>query len=279
MKRVAIFYFSGTGNTWWVSKALARQLGTYGVDASVHSIEQLSPYEADALVNEADVVAFGYPIYGSDVPIPMKKFMGDLSATTSKDSLVFCTQWLWSGDGARIGATFIRDKGFDVKWGEHFHMPNNLCVPFPIAIHNNASAKKEKYLHFSQRRIESLTEKMVAGRSFRRGFSFLAELNGLVQRAPYRRYMEHRRDSISINQETCIMCGLCTKLCPTGNLVLTGNVLEAKGVCVTCMRCYNFCPETALLFRGKAHKHHHGEPYKGPILGFDPQILTSTVGK
>lgn len=60
MKRVAIVYFSGTGNTWWVSKTLARQLGTAGVDASVHSIEQLSPFEADALVHEADAVTFGY---------------------------------------------------------------------------------------------------------------------------------------------------------------------------------------------------------------------------
>ena len=32
----------------------------------------------------------------------MKVFMGELSATKSKDTLVFCTQWLWSGDGARI---------------------------------------------------------------------------------------------------------------------------------------------------------------------------------
>jgi hypothetical protein len=40
------------------------------------------------------------------------------------------------------------------------------------------------------------------------------------------------------------------------------------------MRCYNFCPKSAFLFRGKTHKHQHGAPYKGPVPGFNPVILT-----
>ena len=241
----------------------------------MHSIEQVSPAEADELIKKADVAAFGYPIYGSDVPIPMKDFLRGLRGVKGKETLVFCTQWLWSGDGARVGATFVEEKGFNVKWGEHFHMPNNLCVPFPIPIHTNDPARKAKYLRHSEGRARRLASNMLAGRTFRRGFSFLAELNGLVQRAPYRRFMEHRRNNISTNKEPCTECGLCAGLCPTGNLVLTDKGIMTKELCVTCMRCYNFCPETAFLFRGKPHKHHHGEPYKGPVAGFDPGALTA----
>jgi ferredoxin/flavodoxin len=274
LKSVVIFYFSGTGNTWWVSHTIVRQLSHSGVDTSAHSIEQVSPTEADELIHEADVVAFGYPIYGSDVPLPMKDFLRGLRGIKAKDALVFCTQWLWSGDGARIGATFAEGKGFSVKWGEHFHMPNNLCVAFPIPIHTNAPTRKAKYLRHSENRASRLTSHMLAGKPFRRGFSFFAELNGLIQRAPYRRFMEHRRNNISVNKEPCTECGLCTGLCPTGNLVLTDKGIMSKELCVTCMRCYNFCPETAFLFRSKPHKHHHGETYKGPVDGFDPKILT-----
>jgi hypothetical protein len=42
----------------------------------------------------------------------MKVFIRSLTPVREKTAFVFCTQWLWSGDGARIGGSMLKRKGF-----------------------------------------------------------------------------------------------------------------------------------------------------------------------
>ena len=72
---VTIFYFSGTGNTWWCAEKIAETFRTAGNDATARSIEQLSPDETARMVETSDLIGLGYPIYGSDLPQPMKDFI------------------------------------------------------------------------------------------------------------------------------------------------------------------------------------------------------------
>ncbi|MBS3985927.1 MAG: EFR1 family ferrodoxin [Selenomonadales bacterium] len=275
MKTASIFYFSGTGNTWWAAAELSRQLGDRGLATTAHSIEKLPAAIANDLVRTSTLVGFGYPIYGSDLPIPMKKFIEELEPATGKCAMVFCTQWLWSGDGARIGAAMLKEKRFAVKWGEHLHMPNNISVQLlPIAIHTDDHSKKTKYLAFSKRRLQRLSEHIVQEKPLTRGFNILSELSGLLQRAPYRRFLEGRRNDMAVNKTVCTSCGLCTRLCPADNLVFENGTIVTQGHCINCMRCYNFCPVSAFVYRGKSHRKRHGPPYRGPLPGFDPEVLT-----
>ncbi len=39
---IPLFYFSGTGNTWWVSQELCQALSARGMEATAYSIEQTS---------------------------------------------------------------------------------------------------------------------------------------------------------------------------------------------------------------------------------------------
>ena len=276
MQSMAIFYFSGTGNTWWVAMRIAEQLGVVGVDTSVYSIEALCPARANTVIRQVDAVAFAYPVYGSDIPGPMKMFMGELAPVSHKETLVFCTQWLWSGDGARVATELIGGKGYVVKWAEHFLMPSNLSLPmFPIPLHSNKAAVKNRFLRFSEHRISKLTQKITKGQTFRRGFNSVSQLSGFLQRAPYRRYLENKwGSSITVSKELCVACGLCVRLCPTKNLVMDNGHAVAGHTCAMCLRCYNFCPQTAILYKGRHHNVKHGEPYRGPIQGFDPAVLT-----
>lgn len=158
-------------------------------------------------------VGFGYPIYGFDLPIHMKMFIKEPDLAAGKGAMVVCTQWLWSGDGVRRGAVMLKEKGFAVKWGEHLHMPNNISVQhLPIAIHTDDNAKKAKHLAFSMRRLQRMAEHIVQEKTFTRGFNIISELSGLLQRAPYRRFCEGRRNVMAVNKTTCTSCGLRTRL-------------------------------------------------------------------
>jgi len=275
-KNAAIFYFSGTGNTWWISEELARQLDKKGFKCRAYSIENLSPEKTVALIKESSLIGFGYPVHGSDLPQPMKEFIMALPLSPGKQALVYCTQWLWSGDGAAIGASFLEDKGFDVKWGDHFLMPNNVAVSIIRLPYTNDPARLAAVRQRAGRKISRLADRIASGRLYRHGFNYPAYLLGCIQRVPYRRYFPKLQNDIAVNRESCIDCGDCVRLCPVGNLFYAGQTIETGGKCILCLRCYNFCPVAAITHMKRPHLPERGEPYRGPIEGFDPSVLKSS---
>lgn len=259
-----------------MSRNLVRRLQEKGIAARAYSVEQIAHEEACRLLRDGDAAGFGYPIYGSDLPQPMKDFIRCLPVFEGKKCFVFCTQWLWSGDGARTGADFLKPKGFDVQWGEHFLMPNNVCIgAIPLPFTNDRS-KLDPVLARASRRINRFADKIVSGRSYLWGFNLVSYLLGCMQRVPFRRMQEHIRDNMRVDPDRCTRCGYCAMLCPSGNLVFDGESLRTRNRCVYCMRCYNFCPESAITHRGRPHNLRRGVPYRGPVKAFDPEILRPT---
>jgi NAD-dependent dihydropyrimidine dehydrogenase PreA subunit len=53
-------------------------------------------------------------------------------------------------------------------------------------------------------------------------------------------------DKVFIDVAACILCGLCVKECPTGNLYRDGSKIAAKSDCTLCYRCVNHCPQKAI---------------------------------
>lgn len=269
-----IFYFSGTGNTWWAAEKLAEALSKEGFKASAYSIENIDRETAALLIKNAAVLGFGYPIYGSDLPLSMKNFIRQLPASLYKEVFVFCTQWFWSGNGAAAAAKMLAQKGFEVKWAEHFFMPNNLSaglIPMP---YTNKPEKTQKTLSKAERRIKRFAGHIADNTSFKRGFNPLSSVLGATMRTPYRYFFHRLQNNIGIDWEKCDNCGECVALCPAGNLYYDGDEIKIKGTCINCLRCYSFCPLTAMTYMGRPHQKSRKKPYKGPTKDFTPYSLT-----
>ncbi len=274
MTKICIFYFSGTGNTWWVAHKLTDEFCHNDCNAKAYSIEAISPDDAKLLINEADIVGFGYPIYGSDLPQIMKDFIWKLEPVQEKKAFVFCTQWLWSGDGARLGASFLTPKGFKVDWGEHFLMPNNVCISMiPFLPYTNEYSRFESKLRRSGQKAAQFVGSMLKGTKALRGFNRGAQFLGAIQRVPFRKGFGKMRNSIGINNDRCFRCQLCVNNCPSGNITFERETFSTHGVCILCMRCYNFCPNSAITYSGKNHNLTRGKPYQGPTKEFHPKTL------
>lgn len=272
-EELVIFYFSGTGNTWWVSEELVSQFTKLDRSARAYSIETLSVDEASKLISNSEIVGFGYPIHGSDLPKPMKSFISQLPSESGKRAFVFCTQWLWSGDGAAVGGTMLHDKGFKIQWGEHFLMPNNVTVSIISLPYTNDHSRLAGVLGRSARRAASLAEGILAGKAFLRGFNQLSFYFGSLQRIPFRKVFHKLQNDIGIDFSNCIDCGECVRLCPVDNFYYEDRLIKTKGSCIICLRCYNFCPVAAITHMDRPHLHGRGEPYKGPVKDFDPTVL------
>ena len=237
-----IFYFSGTGNSKFIARMFAQKMGFDCVD-----IEEAK--QAAAWVSKADTVAFCYPIYGSTPPRPMREFVAaHKSLFDGKQLIIFCTQLLGSGDGARCLTDHMKGVGCRVIYAEHFLMPNNVNNLFFLPI--TGDKRDKKYCADAKKKKDRVCEDIQKGRVVLRGFNPLSKLLGLSQRAFMPGIEARSTHKVYIN-ENCTRCGLCTQTCPVGNLILTQDRMAPQGNCMLCYRCTNLCPQRAIkvLFR------------------------------
>jgi flavodoxin/NAD-dependent dihydropyrimidine dehydrogenase PreA subunit len=267
-----IFYFSGTGNTRYVARSIATCLDGPPI---VRSIESITPAEADGLIEEASLVGIGYPIYASDLPQPMKDFLLALGPHPGKHVFVFCTQWMYSGDGARAATRYLRHSGFSIRFAEHFRMPDDISVSAIRFPYTNDPARIRRVLSRADARADIFARRIRGAparsvlhllRPRRRGFNPLSRFLGWFQRVPFRATFDRWRDDISVDLDRCTRCGLCTRLCPSGNMTFdaASDSFPTRGTCVICMRCYDFCPVAAVVYLKKPHDLRRGDPYRGP---------------
>ena len=112
---IVIFYFSGTGNTWWSSVELKKELVALGNTVDTYSIEN-PVLKKDGFIlqkiKKADHIIIGFPIYGSDLPENMLDLVDKLPRVrNNKGFSAFCTQAAFSGDGTIFFKPEITKKG------------------------------------------------------------------------------------------------------------------------------------------------------------------------
>ena len=170
--KIALFCFSGTGNTYFVADTLRKLLNEKN-ECDLYSVERHLT-DADAIIDRYDCIGLGYPTHGSSLPTIVFQFIDGL-AVHQKIAFTFCTQWLFSGDGAAYGARQLAKKGFVVLWQEHFLMPNNI-TDLRILDHKKAY-NYPKIRDSVQKRAQCFVQKIDAHREYRRGSNVFSLLD------------------------------------------------------------------------------------------------------
>jgi len=252
-------YFSGTGNSKYVAEMFCRYMNTESHPpecSDCYSIEEDRNFAS--LMEAAKNIAFCYPVYGSRVPKIMREFaLMYREILEGKKVIIFCTQMLFSGDGARAFTDLFPRGFFEVIYAEHFLMPNNVCNFFltPLA----SEAQVRKYLNNAERKMRTVCENIKAGVVKRRGFNIVSRLLGLPQ-GLFMPVLERKlQGSVKINSN-CTQCGLCSSICPMKNLTAESGKIAQENNCIACYRCVNKCPEKAItvFFHGKVKKQYKG---------------------
>lgn len=282
-KLAAIFYFSGTGNTWWVAREIAKELmqDTYGFDCPIYSIESKTLMNVKNLVRllrDKGTIGIGYPIYSSDIPPIMREFLElfpsmDNFPTSEKKMFIFNTQLIFSGDGAIVPKKILEKKGYKVRWTTHFNMPNNITIPMSPFPYTRTETQIQKKLDQTLKRIRKLVYNINNEKSTYMGKNPLARFAGWLQRVGYKYEFPALAKKFGLVPERCTKCGICAKNCPVNNIQMGDNGPKFDDKCILCVRCYNFCPTAAIKFGKKAHPIEKIPLYRGPILGFKPDIL------
>ena len=233
--------------------------------ATAVSIEGLSGADAAALAEGRSHVFFGYPIYGSDVPEPMKDFLRGLPPLGLRVFGGFCTQEMFSGDGVRVMGHFLRASqgGARIAYARHIWMPNNISIEkYGFKVERDP-VKLTRIFDRAEAVLRKFAADILAGQEVRQGMNLGSRLLGLIQRGPFRLMYPWLMGCMSIDRTRCTGCDICRRICPMGNIQgEPGNPdYQAGKHCCLCLRCYNYCPSGAVRYRGTRAK---GKPYQGP---------------
>ncbi|MBN2540061.1 MAG: EFR1 family ferrodoxin [Bacilli bacterium] len=239
-------YFSGTGNTKFAVETFANKLEE---NPNIHSIEEELDY--DTLIQSADSVLIGYPIYGSDIPIIMRDFLVmHLSAFQKKTILTLATQMLFSGDGGGLACYFLKPANVKCIASMHINLPENIS---DIKLFKLRTVEEsQKVYEKAMRKIDRYVELVQAGKPVKTGRRFYSRALGfLMQRAYFRPFHKVMQRAWTLNEETCIACGICVKNCPVSNLELKDKLVISQDQCVLCYRCVNLCPKQSIKILGR----------------------------
>lgn len=117
MGKMAIVYWSGTGNTEAMANAIARGAAAAGMDADVLSVDQAQGVSLDAY----DKLAFGCPSMGAEVLEEGEfdpYFEGIEDSLAGKNIALFGSYGWGDGEWMRNWVSRCEDKGASVYTGE-----------------------------------------------------------------------------------------------------------------------------------------------------------------
>jgi len=241
-------YFSGTGNSKYIAETFSKRMG-----AACHSIEE--DLDFAALFNAHDTIAVCYPIYGSRVPLIMREFAAKHTQDfAGKRLIIFATQLIFSGDGARVFVDLFPGGHAEVIYAAHFIMPNNVNNLF--ILRQTSDRRTRKQLARAERQIEGVCRDIHGGVVKKTGFSGFAKFLGNMQGKAWQGSsknafaaqgsMEYKAKHGVKIRENCNACGLCAQICPMKNLSCDQGKVEQHGNCTICYRCINACPKQAI---------------------------------
>lgn len=273
--KIIIFYFSGTGNTWWVAKELKQlleeeenkcQVEMYSVES--HFCNEINVLQKKVL--EADYLIIGYPVYASDLPLNIKAFFQKLPASREKKLMCasFCTQASFSGDGAYLVKKLATDKGYEFRQSFQINMTTNFNVGM-IPFYFSKPAKGEKLANIlkkAKEKLEKMALKIIKKERYYEGRNVFYKLLAICQRSFFQKKYQKLILSFKFRFDKCIKCNLCLDVCPAKCLLFSeeGKELKRNNSCLLCFRCYNFCPGKAIEY-GKIVLSEKCIRYSGPI--------------
>lgn len=274
MKNIVIYYFSGTGNTWWLANRLKEKLDVKDNQVACYSIETLMIEDVITQLADISHVIFGFPVYGSTAPKPMLEFINLFPTAPHQQTMsVFATQALASGDTAyKIGQVLIK-KGYNLKQTRHFRMMNNLHLPKFRFYPPKNDERLDQLLEITLPKVADFAQKITNDQKYITGNNPLGHCLGNLQRHFIDKLIHKASQELTVDAKRCILCGKCQRICPTANIEQTQNKVEFSDHCALCLRCYSQCP-TSAIFLGEGSQDTAKYPrYKGPGKDFNVNLL------
>jgi ferredoxin len=244
--KTTIFCFSGTGNSYYVANTLAKELGdtTVIMMASVMDIEVLEMTER---------VGFVFPTYKGFPPLMVKQFIENVFAKQDlfpiKYSFLITTRYKFAGYSLVATELMIQKAGCLSSYSSHVVMPDGY-----VPLMNVQNEQKIDSLYAKANERISKIAKDISEEKLKISAKPLFTKFALYRFMPITHLASKDFSEKFQVTEGCTGCGLCYRMCPTGNIVMEGGKPSFGDNCLGCLGCYHRCPSNAIEFKKKVHE-------------------------
>ena len=244
-----VFYFSGTGNSLFVAKEIAKGINNFKITPIVACVEQ------NQCKSDAEVIGIIFPVHALTIPILVQIFLKKLEICNSKYIFSVAT---------REGTVF---KGFNKIESILRRKKKTLNSKFIINMCGNDS--RHKYMVPSENDIKRIEN------------SALANIQSILEIVKQKKQYNMLDSSVLFptsnskikswfieslvillmenadkfgganyfyHDITCNGCGICEKVCLSKKIEIKNNepVWNKKQLCYMCFACLNFCPKKSV---------------------------------
>lgn len=234
---IDIYWFSGTGNTLLVARAMADVFRGAGYTVALHRIESTDP----AAVDPSHIIGLAVAVAAQSTYPPVWEFLEALPEVNGTEIFLVDTLAMVSGGILGPMRSLLQRKGYSPIGAREIAMPSNfLCKSIDEdknqAIRN--SALDDARLFASQ---------LSAGDARWRGNGPLQWIMNKFSRSSFCWTMIRKVFRLGVQDQRCIRCGLCAKLCPVENITQSNDQPPTFGHrCIACQRCFACCPVSAI---------------------------------
>ncbi len=239
--KVAVYYYSGAGNTKFIAKKLKYQLEVKNYDVAMNRITK----EVSVNISQnADFYIIGFPVYDLSPPELVTDLVTNLKAE-QKPISYFCTKAFMSADSIKELHEISKAKGFKTVSTLDLFMPATDA----LALFAKAGSRTEKVLKsfhskHLDKKVSSFIHRMEKGKErhiLKKWYTDLAFLIPKKTKQAFHDLYTKYIPQFYSKTDICIQCMLCVKGCPRDNIRFE-NGIKFELNCDMCLACLHHCP-------------------------------------
>ena len=227
-----VFWFSGTGNSLHAAKLLSGELGNLPL------VQITGAAPAGAIGGNGAKIGFVFPSYYGNLPRAVRALVEKLEIRP--DTYIFAVVTMGAVGQGSVAALdkALKDKGLRLNFGRGVRMPANYVISYNPA----GPAKSGKTLEKADERLRSVAAEIAAG----------AQSVKTIPVTAKNLYKDiSALDTAFTVSDSCTNCGLCERICPVENIILTDGKPEWQHHCEHCVACISWCPAKAIEYGEK----------------------------
>lgn len=237
-----ILYYTGTGNSRYIARQLASELG----DTLVSMNDKLKQQDTQ-LINVSDRLIFVVPTYAWRIPKIVEQWIEKTEFVGEKKVWFVMNCGSEIGNASKYIQILCQKKHWYYMGTMPILMPENYIVLFHAPSDNEASEIIQKANSYICEAVQLIKTNQKFPKNRHNLYDKL--MSGIINPIFYQLIVKANDFYVT---EQCIGCGKCENLCPLNNIQLKDHKPIWGHRCTHCMACICCCPKSAIEYGKKS---------------------------
>lgn len=237
-----ILYFTGTGNSLHIAKALSNRLGD-----ELLSINEKIKKNDNRPIKCDERLVFVLPTYAWRIPTVVEQWIKTTSLEGARSAWLVMTCGDEIGNADEYNRELVEEKGIAHMGTVKITMPENYIAMFDAP----SEDETKKIIEAADAQIDAIAAVIAENASFSpcRVNAYGKIMSSAVNSIFYKLFVKAKAFRAD---DRCIGCGRCVELCPLNNITLSGGKPVWSTDCTHCMACISYCPTQAIEYGKKS---------------------------